>query len=357
MREQLAENERMLAEQAKSWEQKLEESRARSAAAAADARATNSGLSALDEANKEKMQFTPHFLNLNEDKQLSQRLVFFLQPGSTVFGSGNSDGNPETNDGEGDHFVKLEGLSMRPRHCVVKHAGDDRTTGALSLAPGARGARVFVNGKQLEFGGDGVRLRNGDRVILGDSHVFRAVLPGEPPPEDLDPSAIDFQFVMRELNAGQLAKLTKDEVERRRKAEEQAAKMEAKVRELEAMVTRAQRDASQEKMRLGAAAGGEASPAESQRRINEEVDRELRHKEAKLAKQIDDTRRLKAMQERAIQQRRVLETGPWRRHSYPPRTRILHAAAGRPHSPACVFYDDKIETRNNDDDNLIFFKV
>ena len=74
MAEQLAENQRMVEEQTRPWEERLSESDMRFAEANREQR-----------ERAEKVMNTPHLTNLNEDPQLSGMVTYFLdgEPGET----------------------------------------------------------------------------------------------------------------------------------------------------------------------------------------------------------------------------------------------------------------------------------
>jgi hypothetical protein len=74
MAEQLAENQRMVEEQTRPWEERLSESDMRFAEANREQR-----------ERADKIVNTPHLTNLNEDPQLSGMVTYFLEgePGET----------------------------------------------------------------------------------------------------------------------------------------------------------------------------------------------------------------------------------------------------------------------------------
>ena len=106
MLEQMRENERLIKEQNQTWEEKLKESEKRTA--------DLEEASGMSEETKAKMQKVCHLVNLNEDKQLAETIVYFLEDGETTVGR-----NPP---GEGDEGrIVLEGLNILEQHCSIKN--------------------------------------------------------------------------------------------------------------------------------------------------------------------------------------------------------------------------------------------
>ncbi|WVO17419.1 hypothetical protein L204_105111 [Cryptococcus depauperatus] len=98
----------------------------------------------------------PSLVNLNEDPLMSECLIYQLKPGITIAGAA---------DGEHAH-IKLSGTHILAEHCVFTNEEGVVTIEAMT------DARTFVNGKRVPPMSS-VKLLNGFRVILGDSHVFR----------------------------------------------------------------------------------------------------------------------------------------------------------------------------------------
>lgn len=77
MLEQIAENERLLQEQSKSWEERLAEAQMLSRQREADL--AKMGVHIGDQSDRaaieEQAQTTPHLVNLNEDPALSGKLM------------------------------------------------------------------------------------------------------------------------------------------------------------------------------------------------------------------------------------------------------------------------------------------
>ncbi|TFK08397.1 ubiquitin-conjugating enzyme E2 variant 1 isoform d [Platysternon megacephalum] len=147
LKEQLAERERELAESQKSWQEKL-------------ALAEQHKMEEEQELQKAGVCFKvdnhlPNLVNLNEDPQLSEMLLYILKEGETRVGSLHPDS---------EHDIQLTGALISVDHCVITNV-----QGVVTLSP-IPDARTFVNGNLLV---EAVTLHHGDRVILGGNHYFR----------------------------------------------------------------------------------------------------------------------------------------------------------------------------------------
>ncbi|WRT70718.1 uncharacterized protein IL334_007716 [Kwoniella shivajii] len=98
----------------------------------------------------------PSLVNLNEDPLMSECLIYQLKPGPTVAGSIE----------DSTAHIKLSGAHILPEHCIFSNEGGIVTVEVMPEA------RSFVNGKRVPPKSS-IKLQNGDRVILGDFHVFR----------------------------------------------------------------------------------------------------------------------------------------------------------------------------------------
>ncbi|WVQ85942.1 hypothetical protein IAT38_008110 [Cryptococcus sp. DSM 104549] len=98
----------------------------------------------------------PSLVNLNEDPLMSECLIYQIKPGTTITGSEDDD----------KAHIKLSGAHILPEHCIFTNEDGVVTIEAMP------DARTFVNGKRVPPKAP-VKLLNGFRVILGDSHVFR----------------------------------------------------------------------------------------------------------------------------------------------------------------------------------------
>ncbi|KAJ2784236.1 hypothetical protein H4R18_001224 [Coemansia javaensis] len=156
LEDQLAANEKLIAELNQSWEEKLrrtqalQQEREHALAALGIAVDTNGqGLGVGLHAPRD----IPHLVNLSEDPLMSECLVYNLKPGTTVVGSAPS----------ADIRLGASG-GVAPRHCLFVCAAE-----ALSVHP-VDGNLVMVNGRRIFGPRD---LRSGYRVIIGSSFVFR----------------------------------------------------------------------------------------------------------------------------------------------------------------------------------------
>ena len=104
----------------------------------------------------------PHLVNLSDDPLLTECLIYNLKPGTTNVG------NVDEPDVHSE--IRLNGSKILKDHCSFENVD-----GLVTLVP-KDGAAIMVNGLRIE---KPTRLRSGNRVILGDFHIFRFNHPQE----------------------------------------------------------------------------------------------------------------------------------------------------------------------------------
>ncbi|KAM8930639.1 kinesin-like protein KIF14 [Pelodytes ibericus] len=153
----------------------------------------------------------PNLVNLNEDPQLSEMLLYMIKEGQTTVGKYR----------EGSaHDIQLTGALIAEDHCVITNIEN-----TVSLAPSAD-AKTFVNGNLIS---ETTILHHGDRVILGGDHYFRFNHPVEVQrlrtPSRVSTMASegpkDFEFAKNELLTAQRAQLEEEIEEARLRAKEE----------------------------------------------------------------------------------------------------------------------------------------
>jgi hypothetical protein len=157
LKEQMKQNEDLVARMNMSWEEKMKESEA---LAFKRAQALNANTKEV-EAKKKKL---PHMVNLHKDKLMSECLSYFFPPGQTRLCTKTVEPPP------GEDDIILSGLQIKPDHAVATYVPKGQ---ALSITPGD-GARVFVNGKLIK---EETPLQHNDRLICGAHLVFRVIFP------------------------------------------------------------------------------------------------------------------------------------------------------------------------------------
>ncbi|SPQ97763.1 Kinesin motor domain-containing protein [Plasmodiophora brassicae] len=212
----IEENDRLMQEMAKSWEQKLKEAREAALAAAQQAGPSDGSVS-VHSAEASRL---PHLVNLHEDPMLSECVVYPFKAGITKIGRPNAETKQD---------VMLSGLNIKKEHAVVENVD-----GKVTIRPveGAQ-AKIFVNG-DLVAAGQSTELSPGDAVILGNNFVFRFM-----PPGSVDDSAEwkDWSKAMEELSIKQGFRTQQNmdkevsqlEQEEKKMLQEKIAEMEAKM--------------------------------------------------------------------------------------------------------------------------------
>uniref|UniRef100_K7BLQ4 Kinesin-like protein KIF14 n=1 Tax=Pan troglodytes TaxID=9598 RepID=K7BLQ4_PANTR len=203
LRMKLHQQERDMAEMQRVWKEKFEQAEKRK-------------LQETKELQKAGIMFQmdnhlPNLVNLNEDPQLSEMLLYMIKEGTTTVGKYKPNSS---------HDIQLSGVLIADDHCTIKNFG-----GTVSIIPVGE-AKTYVNGKHiLEI----TVLRHGDRVILGGDHYFRFNHPVEvqkgkrPSGRDtpISEGPKDFEFAKNELLMAQRSQLEAEIKEAQLKAKEE----------------------------------------------------------------------------------------------------------------------------------------
>ncbi|NXK98535.1 KIF14 protein, partial [Formicarius rufipectus] len=203
LRVELHQQERNMAEMQRAWKEKFEQAEKRK-------------LEDIEELQKAGITFKmdnhlPNLVNLNEDPQLSEVLLYMIQEGETTVGRCTPNSK---------HDIQLSGVLIADDHCVIKNA-----VGTVSIIP-LREAKTYVNGRCIL---DPTVLHHGDRVILGGDHYFRFNHPAEVQKVKtpfcgttcLHDGPKDFEFAKNELLVAQRTHLESEIEEARLKAKEE----------------------------------------------------------------------------------------------------------------------------------------
>ncbi|XP_075384866.1 kinesin-like protein KIF14 [Tenrec ecaudatus] len=201
LRMKLHQQEKDMAEMQRVWKEKCEQAEKRK-------------LQETKELQKAGITFQmdnhlPNLVNLNEDPQLSEMLLYMIKEGKTTVGKYKP---------HSSHDIQLSGVLIADDHCVISNFD-----GTVSIIPAGE-AKTYVNGKHIL---EPTVLHHGDRVILGGDHYFRFNHPVEvqkgkrPSSRDtlISESPKDFEFAKNELLIAQRSQL---------EAEIEAARLKAK---------------------------------------------------------------------------------------------------------------------------------
>ncbi|NXM74977.1 KIF14 protein, partial [Serilophus lunatus] len=203
LRTELHQQERNMAEMQRAWKEKFEQAEKRKR-------------EDIEELQKAGIAFKmdnhlPNLVNLNEDPQLSEVLLYMIKEGKTTVGRCTPNSK---------HDIQLSGVLIADDHCVIKN-----TVGKVSIIP-LKGAKTYVNGKCIL---EPTVLHHGDRVILGGDHYFRFNHPAEVQKVKtpscgttcLHDGPKDFEFAKNELLIAQRMHLESEIEEARLKAKEE----------------------------------------------------------------------------------------------------------------------------------------
>uniref|UniRef100_A0A8C2IKG1 Kinesin-like protein KIF14 n=1 Tax=Cyprinus carpio TaxID=7962 RepID=A0A8C2IKG1_CYPCA len=199
LKTKLSQQEHEMAEAHRTWKERLEEAERRK-------REETKELQRAGVTFKVDNRL-PNLVNLNEDPQLSEMLLYMIKEGETKVGKLKS---------ESAHDIQLSGALIADEHCVISSV-----KGTVSIKP-KPDAKTFVNGHLVS---ECTVLHHGDRVILGGDHYFRFNHPAEVQSGkrascwNSGDGQKDFEFAKNELLSAQRAQL---------EAEIEAARLKAK---------------------------------------------------------------------------------------------------------------------------------
>lgn len=153
--EQLSQSEKLYEDLNQTWEEKLQKTeqihKEREAALEELGISIEKGFVGLSTPKK-----VPHLVNLSDDPLLAECLVYNIKPGATTVGNVE---DPSTTS-----EIRLNGSKILRDHCIFENVD-----GNVTIVP-RDGAAVMVNGLRID---KAKRLRSGNRIILGDFHIFR----------------------------------------------------------------------------------------------------------------------------------------------------------------------------------------
>lgn len=159
--EQLNQSEKLYDDLNQTWEEKLQKTeqihKEREAALEELGISIEKGFVGLSTPKK-----MPHLVNLSDDPLLAECLVYNIKPGTTTVGN--------VDDASASAEIRLNGSKILNDHCTFEN-----TDGSVTLIP-KEDAAVMVNGLRVD---QAKRLRSGNRIILGDFHIFRFNHPQE----------------------------------------------------------------------------------------------------------------------------------------------------------------------------------
>ncbi|KAJ1486937.1 hypothetical protein T484DRAFT_1889859 [Baffinella frigidus] len=153
LRQQLLESQKMIEQMNQHWQEQLKENAEKQRKDTSRVSVSGKGVY-IDDQN------TPQLINLNEDPLMTECLVYFLASGTTVMGSSVD----EQDSDDGSNGIPLVGQTIAPLHCSIKNVNGQVTIEAIE------GAVTFVNGRRIT---EVTPLKQGHRIVLGTSHMFR----------------------------------------------------------------------------------------------------------------------------------------------------------------------------------------
>ncbi|KEF63366.1 kinesin family member 1/13/14 [Exophiala aquamarina CBS 119918] len=125
----------------------------------------------------------PHLVNLSDDPLLAECLVYNLKPGITTVGNVDSETASE---------IRLNGSKILEHHCRLENVEN-----VVTIIPNENAA-VMVNGIRVD---KAKRLKSGNRIILGDFHIFRFNNPLEAKAERAERSLLRHSVTASQMNS------------------------------------------------------------------------------------------------------------------------------------------------------------
>ena len=126
----------------------------------------------------------PHLVNLSDDPLLTECLVYNIKPGTTTVSNVEDLGTSSE--------IRLNGSKILREHCTFENVD-----GLVTITP-RDGAAIMVNGLRIE---KPKRLRSGNRIILGDFHIFRFNHPQEARVERAEQSLLRHSVTTSQLGS------------------------------------------------------------------------------------------------------------------------------------------------------------
>ncbi|KAL8717238.1 MAG: hypothetical protein Q9225_005502 [Loekoesia sp. 1 TL-2023] len=181
--EQLNQSEKLYEDLNQTWEEKLQKTeqihKEREAALEELGISIEKGFVGLSTPKK-----MPHLVNLSDDPLLAECLVYNIKPGTTTVGN--------VEDSHANTEIRLNGSKILRDHCTFENA-----EGFVTLIP-KDDAAVMVNGLRVD---QPKRLRSGNRIILGDFHIFRFNHPQEARAERKEQSLLRHSVTASQLGS------------------------------------------------------------------------------------------------------------------------------------------------------------
>lgn len=250
LRMKLHQQERDMAEMQRMWKEKLEQAEQRKLQVTKELQ--KAGIT-LQMDNR-----LPNLVNLSEDPQLSEILLYVIKEGATTVGKDKPDSR---------HDIRLSGVLIAEHHCTINNCD-----GTVTVTPAGE-AKTYVNGKLIS---QPTVLHHGDRLILGGDHYFRFNHPvevqrGERPSSRhalMSQGPRDFECAKNDLLSAQRLHLEAEIKEAQLKAKEEMMQGIQIVREMAQQELSSQKAAYESKIKVLEAELKEESQRKKMQEIN-----------------------------------------------------------------------------------------
>jgi kinesin family member 1 len=182
IQDQLSQSEKLYKDLNQTWEEKLLQTEAihKEREAALEELGISIEKGNVGMSTPKKM---PHLVNLSDDPLLAECLVYNLKPGTTTVGNV---GATETSE------IRLNGSKILEHHCKLENVDN-----VVTIIP-TEGAAVMVNGVRVD---KSKKLKSGNRIILGDFHIFRFNNPLESKAERVERSLLRHSVTASQMSS------------------------------------------------------------------------------------------------------------------------------------------------------------
>uniref|UniRef100_A0ABD2W0C7 Kinesin motor domain-containing protein n=1 Tax=Trichogramma kaykai TaxID=54128 RepID=A0ABD2W0C7_9HYME len=274
LKDQLKKMEEQLFFNQKSWEEKLREAQEKKATELAYLRRCGIAV----ELDYQRKNTQPCLINLAADPMLSGTLLYLLPVGRVKIGRPARPGTPAK-----QLDIVLDGPLVKQLHCTIENKH-----GKLTFYPEKDGDN-YVNGELVK---GRVRLKHGDRLVIGGNHYFKVSNPEEQ--KDFKGSQdsitpIDFDYAYQEVLQIQEEKLRAELEESKQKAMKE---LENAKREVEMQLDSQKLQYEKEIEKLG-------SNLEEQKQALEDLNRkkmELEREKDLLASEIETNNKIRRIE-------------------------------------------------------------
>nr|XP_039269720.1 kinesin-like protein KIF14 isoform X3 [Styela clava] len=230
----------------------------------------------------------PNLVNLNEDPQLSELLLYVIKHGTTRVGR---KGGPH------ECEIQLGGTLIADLHCEIENKNE-----VVTISPKDESAKIFINGEMIN---KLTTLHHADRIVIAGDHFFRLNHPIEVQRKKKNTKNVveekkDFEFAKNELLAAQNARMEAEIEQTRLRVKQEMMK------EIELAKREAQNEISEQKEQYEKVVHNLQTKLEEDQFTMKELEG-MREEYLVLQKEVDANRKRQEMEARILAQKTVID--------------------------------------------------